>query len=51
MSQMLFSAAAAVAETNALPMSAESFGAVAFITFISLLGLTWSFRNTSHKHR
>ena len=52
MSQVLYFAAAAAEEAhNELPMSPESFGAVALIALLSLLGLTWSFRNTRHKHR
>jgi hypothetical protein len=32
-----------------LPMSAAAFGLLAIIVFVSLLGLTWTFRNTSNK--
>ena len=32
-----------------IPMSAEAFGVLALVVFGSLLGLTWTFRNTSNK--
>ena len=34
---------------SVLPMSAAAFAVVAMIVFIALLGLTWTFRNTSNK--
>jgi hypothetical protein len=32
-----------------LPLSAEAIGLIALLVFVSLLGLTWTFRNTSNK--
>jgi len=32
-----------------IPMSAEAFGVLALVIFGALLGLTWTFRNTSNK--
>jgi hypothetical protein len=43
--------AAAVEETHPLPMDPLAFAAIAMLAFISLLGLTWSFRNTSNRQR
>ena len=43
--------ATAVESTTKLPYSAATFGLIALIVFIALLGLTWSFRGTSNKHR
>jgi hypothetical protein len=37
------------ATENSLPMSAEAIGLIAILVFVSLLGLTWTFRNTSNK--
>ena len=37
------------ATEHALPMSAEAIGLIAILVFVSLLGLTWTFRNTSNK--
>jgi len=34
---------------RSLPMSAEAIGLIAILVFVSLLGLTWTFRNTSNK--
>jgi hypothetical protein len=34
---------------NQLPLSAEAIGLIALLVFVSLLGLTWTFRNTSNK--
>lgn len=33
-----------------LPMPAWAFGAIAFGTFVVLLGVLWSFRNTAAKY-
>ena len=44
--------ASAVAESSTeLPLSPITFAAIAGLAFLSLLGLTWSFRNTSNRHR
>ena len=51
MSNVLTLAAETVEHSRSLPFSAETFGAVALIAFGALLGLTWSFRNTSNRHR
>lgn len=51
MSNLLVVAAAAGDTTHPLPFSAAAFGAISLIAFVALLGLTWSFRNTSNKHR
>ena len=51
MSDVLVVATATVEQTRSLPFSAEAFGAISLITFFALLGLTWSFRNTSNRHR
>lgn len=48
---VLVPAAGAVEQTHPLPFSAEAFGAISLIVFVALLGLTWTFRNTSQKHR
>ena len=46
----LFTLAQGVPEqVHEIPMSAEAFGLLALIVFGSLLGLTWTFRNTSNK--
>jgi hypothetical protein len=34
---------------NQLPLSAAAIGLIALLVFVSLLGLTWTFRNTSNK--
>jgi hypothetical protein len=36
-------------QVHEIPMSAEAFGALAIVVFVALLGLTWTFRNTSNK--
>lgn len=36
---------------SALPYSPVTFGVIALIAFVALLGLTWSFRGTSNRHR
>ena len=51
MSNVLALAAETVEHTRELPFSAVTFGVVALIAFGALLGLTWSFRNTSNRHR
>jgi hypothetical protein len=45
----LLLAQGAAESTRELPLSAEAIGLVALIGFIALLGLTWTFRNTSNK--
>ena len=42
--------AAAEGHTRELPMSPYAFGAVAFISFLALLGILWAFRGTAQKH-
>jgi hypothetical protein len=32
-----------------LPMPPAAYGALAFLAFLILLGVTWSFRNTANK--
>ena len=45
-------AAGTAGETrSALPYSPVTFGIIALIVFVALLGLTWSFRGTSNRHR
>jgi hypothetical protein len=44
-------AAGTVEHTKELPMSAAMFALLAIGVFVSLLALTWSFRNSSNKHR
>ena len=51
MSTVLVVATETVESTRTLPYSAEVFGAISLIAFLALLGLTWSFRNTSNRHR
>jgi hypothetical protein len=41
--------AAAEENTRELPMPPEAFGAIAFIGFLLLLGVLWSFRGTAQK--
>jgi hypothetical protein len=43
--------ALAAEQANELPLSPEMFGVVALVAFIALLGLTWTFRGSSNKHR
>ena len=42
----------AVAEehTRELPMSPYAFGAIAFVSFLALLGVLWAFRGSAQKH-
>lgn len=52
MTNLLVAAAGeAVESTTELPYSAVTFGVLAMIVFLGLLGLTWSFRGTSNRHR
>jgi hypothetical protein len=51
MSQALVLAATTPEHTTELPMAAEMFGVIALIVFAALLGLTWTFRGFSNKHR
>jgi hypothetical protein len=46
---LLLLAQGAPEQVHHIPMSAEAFGLLALIVFGSLLGLTWTFRNTSNK--
>ncbi len=51
MSQVLVLAAGGGAEGGTqLPMSPVMFGVIAIISFVALLGLTWTFRGSSNKH-
>lgn len=50
-SVLIAAAATTVEEGTTLPYSAVTFGVIALIAFVALLGLTWSFRGTSNKHR
>jgi hypothetical protein len=43
-------AAAATEELRVLPIPAWSYGAIAFGSFMVLLGVLWSFRNTAAKY-
>jgi hypothetical protein len=43
-------AAAGTAKLRELPMPAWAFGAIAFASFLVLLGVLWSFRNTAAKY-
>ena len=43
-------ATAGTEKVHALPMSPYAFGAIAFASFLVLLGLLWSFRNTAAKY-
>jgi len=36
-------------QVREIPMSPPSFGLMVMIIFIALLGLVWTFRNTSNK--
>jgi hypothetical protein len=49
---MVLAHALAVAEqTKQLPMAPAMFGVIALIVFVSLLGLTWTFRGSANKRR
>jgi hypothetical protein len=50
MSQALVLATGTVEHTTQLPMAPEMFGLIALISFVALLGLTWTFRGFSNKH-
>jgi len=43
-------AAAATEQLRVLPIPAWAFGAIAFASFMVLLGVLWSFRNTAAKY-
>jgi hypothetical protein len=43
-------ASAGTEKLRELPMSPWAFGGIAFASFILLLGVLWSFRNTAAKH-
>jgi len=51
MSHAIVIASAVVESKQDLPFSPLTFAAVSAIAFLSLLGLTWSFRNTKNRHR
>lgn len=51
MQQVLVLAATVGEGARRLPMTPEMFAAIAILAFISLLGLTWTFRGVSNKHR
>jgi hypothetical protein len=41
----------AATEHSSTPVGAVAFAVGALVVFAALLGLTWSFRNFSNKHR
>ena len=43
-------ATAGTEKVHALPMSPYAFGAIAFASFLLLLGVLWSFRNTAARY-
>jgi len=43
-------ATAGTEKVHQLPMSPYAFGALAFASFLVLLGVLWSFRNTAAKY-
>ena len=43
-------ATAGTEKVHQLPMSPYAFGALAFASFLLLLGVLWSFRNTAAKY-
>ena len=43
-------AAAVTQQVRALPMSPWAYGAISFGSFLALLGVLWSFRNTAAKY-
>jgi hypothetical protein len=52
MMSLALTLAAETGETGTkLPMAPEMFGIIALIVFGALLGLTWTFRGNSNKHR
>jgi hypothetical protein len=44
-------ALAAEEQTKDLPMEPLMYGVIAIVVFVSLLGLTWTFRGSSNKRR
>ncbi len=52
MSFMSAAASLATAESTVreLPMPPWAFGAIALASFVALLGVLWSFRNTAARH-
>ena len=50
MSQALVWAAGTAEHGTELPMAPQMFGVIAIISFLALLGLTWTFRGSSNKH-
>ncbi|GAB3598613.1 hypothetical protein GCM10027446_29290 [Angustibacter peucedani] len=52
MSQALVLAAGTAEEHGKhLPMAPEMFAVIAIVSFVALLGLVWTFRGASNKHR
>ncbi len=51
MANVLLHTLAAAETTHPLPFDPAVFGLISMGTFLALLALTWSFRNTGHKHR
>ncbi len=51
MSQALVLAAGTGEHTTQLPMAPEMFAIIAIVSFVALLGLTWTFRGSSNKRR
>jgi hypothetical protein len=42
---------AAEERTKELPMAPAMYGVICIVVFVSLLGLTWTFRGSSNKRR
>jgi hypothetical protein len=51
MSQALLLAATTPEHHTDLPMSPNMYGLIAIVVFLALLGLVWTFRGNSNKHR
>ena len=43
-------ASAGTAQVREMPMPPTAYGAIAFASFLMLLGVLWIFRNTAAKH-
>lgn len=51
MSQVMVLAAGPAQSGAGLPLTAPMYGVIALLVFGALLGLTWTFRGSSNKHR
>jgi len=51
MSQALVVAATTPEHHTELPLPPTMYGVIAIVVFIALLGLVWTFRGNSNKHR